>query len=581
MRRPRFLLQCGLLLTLLVFSIGIIATRFEPRRPGSHAKPQLVILPGRETLVMNFLEPVLKTGFSGMKISNISIDRAEIRLQLEPAKDSFAALPAPCPLPPWAHDPGTVIVLPRDAPTPECVSGMHCGSTDDGDLRLSWASCATSNAGDTSAAHWIKTLAARNHREIWEAPPGQRIAYSPKEGGLLAPIILTTGLEKTLLARLLMALSLGISILAAIVLRQKLGPSPILQAIHTPEDRKVIHQRLVFLGIMVIVGTALRIHAAATLPPDPDEGLVVQQILSGNHDSWVHPPLHGIVNNLWIQTMHLGPETPIWKFRLPSIFFSLFTLCFSALSLAFSRLPGRVEIPFAAFALLPTIAADNVLVRPYGLALFGATLSLVALSARDLYKNEKEDWFSWFVALVALGLTVWTDLLTALFVGCFIFARWVHRRAFTKSASFWSRFVIATSVIAWALPFMLGLPGSLEASRELDWPYHAESNSTFTIQSIARVLLQLVGAPSLRAYLGNPGVVAIFIVGVIYVVIATRRKNSSLAFGFGLFGGMIVILMHYMGMRTRNLLFLPAALAVVGAIIAPRWPKSKASETSP
>lgn len=576
----KFLLQSGLCLALVVFFVG--ATNVNLGRPVTKnaSKPDLVILPGRETLVINFLEPVLKTGFTGMKVSNISINRAEIQLQLEAAKDSIQALPNPCPLPPWAHEPGTVIVLPQDAKALECSSETSCGAANHADLRLSWAMCVPEKTAEAEATHWITTLAKRKHDEIWEEPPAQRIAYSPKDGGLLAPLILATGLAKPVLVRSLMFFSLGVSLLAAMVLRRKLGASPLPQPLSSSEDQRMMHQRLIFLGILVFLGMLLRIHAATTVPQDPDESFVVQQVLSGNHDSWVHPPLYGIVNNVWIQTMHLPSEAPVWQFRIPSLLFSFFTLCFLALSLAFSRLPGRVEIPFVAFALLPTVAADSILARPYALALFGATLCLIAISARDFFKYTKEDWFSWFVALVALGLTVWTDLLTASFLGAFFLARWVRRGAFTKSACFWSLLLIATSVVVWALPFALGLPGSTEASKEVGWPYHAPSNAASLIQSLAYVLLQLVGAPSLEGHLGNPGVVAIFFAGMMGVAIAAKRKSFSLALGFAFLGGMMVVLMHYMGMRTRNILFLPAAFAVVGAIIAPRWSKSPASETS-
>lgn len=570
MRPVKLLLQLGLLITLLLFCLGARYVDSSIGITNTSEKRQLVILPGRESFVMNFLEPVLKIGFSGMKVSDISIKQGEIRLLLAPPDDPSVIIPKTCPMPEWGRAPGMLVILPTNAPAPRCSPDMPCGSVDEADLRLSWASCGPADAARASASDWIKTLAQRNRNGIWEEPPAHVVPYSPKDGGLLAPLLLTTGLEKTALVRLLLALSLGTSLFAALFLRWKMGPSPSYRHFDSPRDRQVIRRRLVFLGLMVVLGMLLRIHAAVELPRDPDEGLVVQRVLSGSHDSWVHPPLHGILNNFWIQEMHLPSDAPLWKFRLPSLIFSFLTLCLLALAVIFSRLRAYAELPFVLVALLPSVVIDNSLTRPYALSIFGATLCLLALSSRDFFKSEKEDWFSWFVALVALGLTVWSDLMTALFVGCFVLARWLHRNAFPEKAKVWGRIVTAMSVIVWVLPFAFGLPGSVAASQELKWPYRSADDPSSTINAIGDLLRQCTGTTAFEGSLRDSTVVGIFALGVGYLVVLARKRRSSTAVGLSLMCGVILLVLQYMGLRTRNVMFVPVALALVGAIVAPR-----------
>jgi len=567
----KWTLQLGLVLALLILLLG--AANVDLRRLGEDrpTSPQLVILPGRETFVMNFLEPVLKNGFSGLKVSNISLDRGEIRLQLAMPDDSpAAASSASCELPEWAKSPGMVALFPSSQPAPKCSPDTPCALVEENNLGLAWAICSPTNAGAASASDWIQTLAHRDRSTIWEKPPTSALPYSPQDGGLLSPLVLATGFEKAFLMQLLLALSLGISLLAALVLRWEMGPSPAERHIDSRLDPPFARQRWFFLAIMTIVGIGLRIQTAIELPPDVDERFVVHEVLSGNHDSWVHPPLYGIVNNVWIDFLHLGNESPLWKFRFPSLIFSILTLCFSALALGFSRLPRFAELPFAFVALLPLLIVDSVMARPYGLAMFGATICLLAVSWRDLFKLEKEDWFSWFVALVALGLTVWTDALTALFIGCFVLAKWLSKGGLPRRALVWGRIMTALSVFVWAVPFVIGLPGSVQASKEVGWPYHSEPERASIFAPIANLLQQLAGDVFTHPSPGKAGTVGLFILGIGFFIAIVKKNRSSTAVGLGLLLVTLTIVAHYMGLRTRNIVFVPVAFAIVGAVVMRR-----------
>lgn len=576
-------LWLGLLFSLLILGIGAswlsLGTWMTATvRP---AGPPPIIPPGRENVVMTFLGPVVKNGFAGLSVTNISLEKSEIRLQLGPKADSPTQAIAECALPEWARAPGMLVIVPDRVPAPQCPVNTTCGLVREKDLVLVWAACTLDNAGPTSAAEWTSALAQRDHGGIWEMPRDTANEDKAHQAGLLTPIVSATGRDKGLVARMLLLASMVTTGIAGLVLRWRMGRST-----SRPTARNGSHNgklRWGTLGALVVVGIGLRVHAAATLPRDYDEmfnGVYTQKILCEDHDSWVHPPLYRAVNKAWFDTARLTEDDAMWKHRVPSVVFSVVALCLLALALGMAKLPAYAAVPFALAAMSPVAVKDSILARPYGLAMFGATLGLMAISSRDLAEEEGDDWFSWFVALVALGLTIWTDLVTSLLVGSFVLARWLDRRSFSKRSMVWGRTVIAVSIAVWAIPFALGLPGSIQASKSLDeWPFRAASSSLSAFQQVARLVWEMVG---MYGFADQPGLVPslfVFAVIVLVAVVAIRWTHTATAVGLVVMFTTLTAVSSYVAMRTRNAIFLPVAIAFVTSLVVGRAPMETIRET--
>lgn len=571
----KVVLWIGLLLTLLMMGIGAAWLNLGPWMTATvrPAGPPPVIPPGRENVVMAFLGPVVKNGFTGLAISNISLEKSEIRLQLAAKADSSAPAAPSCVLPTWAKAPGLVVIVPDRAPAPECANATTCGIAQEKDLILVWATCAPAGTDGKAAAEWVSALAQRDHSGIWEMPDDAVDKPQAQQAGLLTPLVSATGRDKWFVARMLLLISLAGTVIAGLVLRLSGGDStskPL--AISLKNGWKL---RWGILGALVLLGSGLRVQAAAMLPRDHDEilnGVYTQKILCEDHDSWVHPPLYRAINKAWVDTTRLDENDALWKHRVPSLVFSILALCLLAIALGMAKLPPHAGLPLALVALSPTAIHDSILARPYGLAMFGATLVLVATSARDLEQEQGDDWLSWFVALVALGMTIWTDLVTSLLVSSFVLARWMDARNFSRQTMFVGRAVIAASIAIWAFPFALGLPGSVQASKSLEqWPFR-DSSFASAFGQVARLVWEMVGA---YGFADQPGWVAslfAFAVLGLVAVAAMRWTRTATALGFALMWAMLAAASHFMAMRTRNALFLPVACAFVSSFTVARMP---------
>lgn len=578
------MLWVGLLLSLLTLAIGAFWLRLERGIVASILTPSMmpVIPPGRENVVMTFLGPVMKNGFSGLGISNISLSGSEIRLQLAKKKDTPAeAMTNSCALPEWATAPGTLVILPHPAPEPQCSAGNapNCGITRKTDLVFAWAACVTHGEKEDlraqNAIEWVNSLSSRNHEGIWEFPRAAVETPKKLDTGLLTPIVLATGLDKAFVARMLMGLAIVLSCITGLILRWRMGPSAAISERPTTEPHRGWRGRGMILTALLLVGIFLRIQAAATLPRDADEGFqgeYVRKVLADDHDSWVHPPLYRAIHKAYFDTTGVSNTDAIWKLRIPSLVFSILSLCFLALAMTAMNLPYYAEIPFALAALSPIAINDSVLARPYGLAMFGATLCLVAISYRDPADDKSDDWFPWFVAMVAIGLTIWTDLVTALFAGTFLLARWLHPRSFSPASKVWGRMVTGICVVLWAIPFALGLPGAVGASQTLGWPFHAAASSLSVLDRLSVIALELI---NIFVSANRPGPVASFLVNIIgmsFVIVAIKWARTSSSIGLGIMLVALVLVSNYMGMRPRNLVFLPIAFAFVGSLVVARLP---------
>lgn len=581
------LLWMGLLLSLLVLAMGAswLSVSHWMTATIARAAPPPVIPPGRENVVMTFLGPVMKNGFSGLAISNISLSGSAIRLQLARRKDATAGgTTAPCTLPDWATAPGTLEILPHQAPEPQCIAGnaANCGITRKTDLVFAWAACTTEGEKEDlraqDASEWINGLSNRNHEGIWEMPRDAVEKPQSLEAGLLTPIVLATGLEKVFVARMLLSIAIGLCCIAGVVLRWKMGSSVTITDQPTTAPRHSQNRqkgRGITLAVLLFVGIFLRMQAAATLPRDADEGFqgeYVEKILSDDHDSWVHPPLYRAIHKAYFDVTGFSSADATWKLRIPSIVFSILALCFLVASIVAMNLPYYAEFPFALAALSPIAVNESVLARPYGLAMFGATLCLIATSFRDLADDKRDAWFPWFIAMVAIGLTIWTDLVTAVLTGTFFLARWLHPRSFSANSNVSGRIVTAICVAIWAIPFALGLPGAVRASQTLGWPFHTETSSLSVFDRVSTIALDLIG---LFGFVNRPGPFASFLViitAVGFVFLAMKWARTSAGMGLGFMLVTLAIVSSYIGMRPRNIVFLPIAFSFVASLVVARIP---------
>jgi len=192
-------------------------------------------------------------------------------------------------------------------------------------------------------------------------------------------------------------------------------------------------------------------------------------------------------------------------------------------------------------------------------------LCVLALSVLYEAEAESEDAFSWFVALVALGLTIWTDLVTSLLVGSFVLARWLHPRGFSKKTMLWGRTITAVTIAVWAIPFAIGLPGAVRASKDLGWPFHASSSSLSAFEQISAIAFGIFG------FVDRPSLFPLTLF-VLFAVIAIRWTRTATALGLALMFATLTAASSYIAMRTRNVVFLPMALAFVASLVAARAP---------
>ena len=151
--------------------------------------------------------------------------------------------------------------------------------------------------------------------------------------------------------------------------------------------------------------------------------------VTSSHDSWVHPPLHRVIHQMWAFGISWESGDSLLTLRAVSVAADALGLIALGAGLAFRTRSWWSAIPFGLLALSPGVTFQDVLARPYALATAFGTLSFVALmDAGERCPGRAR----WLAALLAMGATLWTDLpigcATALLVASAAAMEWARRR---------------------------------------------------------------------------------------------------------------------------------------------------------
>jgi hypothetical protein len=522
-----------------------------------------VIPPGREPLVMELLHALGPT-FAGRALGDTQIEKDEIRVRLVGADDESGG----CAGPAWVQAPGGLRLRYGAARRDGDASEVRSGEASSGELTLAWFLCgAEATAGvDAEASRALERARATvDPTRIWvtvASPPAP--ASAPSGAGLLTPVVAATGIPPAWISVLTWMAGFASALLAPLVLRPDAGGARARSENVAPDASRA---RVVswVAAALVVAGAGLRLRLAMSRALDGDEPWAFptpHPVFTNDHDAWVHPPLFRALQGLWGATVGWHPGDALLALRAPSVVASAVALALVALVLR--RVGSLVALlPLAVVALSPVVAGDGVLARPYGFA--AAFAAVVAVGVAGDAGRSSPRLLS--IALVALGAAIWTDLLAGL-VAALLLALAISRPAFDWRA----RGAVVAAAAVWALPLVVGSIVAL-GTQVSPAPLHpgASAPDLAPVHGMGHgALLPLVDELVSFGVFGVPfasiaiGVVAL---GWLLALVLVRPGDG----GAGTAAAPLVaiailtVVATKIGLRTRNVLFLPHLVAIAAA----------------
>jgi hypothetical protein len=579
-------LRVSLVLTLALLALGALALPgLAVERSGARAAPApierssgesraAVIPPGREADVM-MLVSELDGSFAGRRLGDVRIQKSEIRIALRPDADGAAG--GACRGPDWVQPPGGVR-LTRHGAEPD--ADRATGRRSSGPLTLSFWLCDPAGDGeravaDADAARALARMAAAADgglvSRIWSPPD----AVAPRTAedrivheGLVKPLSdALGGASPARIVSLLWLLCAMIAIGAPYLARSPGSAAPAPLSATDASDRRRRIALWVVAGL-IAAGGMLRIVLASRLGFDGDEAWAhpsTHSVFSGGHDPSVHPPLFRVLTESYGQLVGWNKGDSLFVLRLPWLIISIATLVL--LGAAIHQLSSAGPAPMLALifvALCPDVAENAVLARPFGLAAAAVTAVVVALYT-PATGAQRPPTLRLQLALAGLSLALWVDLVAGL-AGALAIATYLA----SPGVPWRTRAVIGVCVLLIAAPLV---PGALAAvttqvhptpGTEIDIrPIHGfgGGNPRAAAFDLATFASLGVGDPRVRLL---PFVVLWWLFGAI----ATPRQSRGAFFALALIIVAMIALGTQVGMRPRNVLFLPHLGALVAAIAA-------------
>lgn len=322
---------------------------------------------------------------------------------------------------------------------------------------------------------------------------------------------------------------------------------------------------LAALSVLVLLGIALRAHAAAWSPWDIDEPWAFPStgtLFDDGHDALVHPPLYRALVLGWGALAGWTTHAPRWLIRLPSLVSGSLALALIA-TLALPR-PSPRALLAVLLATVATVAiAVSALARPYGLATLAVVLVVaIVLDAAHRRLTPLEA----ALCVLSVSLAAWTDLiaglvaLLALAVCCATDAR----AGRTRDAA-----VLALCAAIPALPLA---PGVLRAWRTGIDP--ASSTIAGPLPDLLPDAHPLAATYDLLAATAAPlpPLAALVLLSALLLLAWTRGARAP-AVLLALACAVPLILAQLVALRARHLAWLPLLACAVLAILPPPLPK--------
>lgn len=535
----------ALLLTVLATAVTTIAAR---SKAVVHADEEFVVPPGREAEVMALLTRMREQGFAGLGVESIFIEGSEIHVQLDRAKGEGAG---GCALPAWAAPPGGIVLSYGRKSAERAQSVASRG------LVMTWSLC-----GDRSvraeAAALVEDMASRPVRAIWQ-PVASTTAHE-QEGGLLGAAASALGIPVSRAAVIgLLVGACGAAAAAWWFGRTRSAPAPSRARV-----RRVV--AIAALAIAV-VGAGLRVRAAAQLPPDGDEKWALAEthsIVTADHDAWVHPPVFRAVQQRWAQTAKLAQGCDPLRMRAVSLLASIASVLLLAAIVAALRSAWAL-VPLVTIAWAPGVIENGVLARPYALA----SLCVAIVAAIAWWPSRREGALRPFVALLAAGLAIWTDLVMGIVAGMLV-------AAMIAKAPGRARVAMILSLALWAAPLV---PGALEATRSQVHPVQSSSREGPDLRQrrgpFERTASALAfGATGLPRRPEGETMLAAIGLALLVAPMALARRTPTFPATIVLPASALLVLLlaGELALRPRHLLFLPHLTAIVWMLVCDeRW----------
>ncbi len=489
------------------------ADRPGHERPGEAHVGAWVVPPGREQVAMRLLRPVIARGVSGRAVTAVQIRGAEVRVTLEGG--------------------GALLLRGRGWISPVAEVAFE-GVAEDAAVRARLEGRAVGELFDRVAP---RTGGAPDTRRAVG-----RVRAAPDPGsGILTPASRATGLS----AVVLLCLALVLGGLASALSGALQPHRPALERAPRP-SRWLLAGGLVAVGLRVALSVISRAETDEVRPLT--NGLAT---IANTHDAWLHPPLYRALGRAWVELIGWRAGDPVWELRAPSVVAAAAGVVF--LALAVTRLSrARSGGLFALCAVLvgPAFVSATVLARPYGVSsLFGG---IVAYCVSDPARGGGRTG----VALAAVGLALWTDVLSGALLALFVLG-WLARAPEGR----WRALGLAGFTLAlFAAPLAPGaivaaldpapIAGLSEAVLRSQRPEFGLGQGAPLSLALELGALSVAGVPV--GWLGAPAV--LFGAGVA-VLASRRRPDLALAFAGAL------VLVGALGLsrsvRPRNLVLLP------------------------
>lgn len=520
--------------------------------PEALTEGDYVIPTGREAEVVRWLRPLAEL-VAPLDVAGYSIQKTAIRVQL-----SDGGSPAiPCSGNPWASAPGALVVT-RVAPS---VDDLETHTAQVGRTRVASVACNTSAPVVTpgSVRALAEKLDATYTADIWARAEirGARVEREPVGGMASGFLGVTPQLLSIVTLAFAFALALAIGAMAAF--REGALVSMALPKVQARIGWAVLAGGLVS-RVVVAGASAFDIDESCAIPPAGP-----LQMFTTEHDALVHPPLARAVFHTWSRVVGLTDDSPDWLLRVPSLVASSVALVLVALIVMRVGKTHWRWLPLAVVALQPTVVTDSVLARPYSLACLLVVVTIFCVWPQPS-STKVQNGVRWGISVLAATLAAWTDVLAgaaalgAIAIACIQSPVRPHRWVALAAAGV-GIYALAPGIgDAVANGIAPPLPGYVPDLR----PNVIGLGRAEFVSALLR--LSSIAALGTNAG-GGTGVAAIFIV-VWAVYGAFDRQHPYLLWSVLGVAALALTDTFLVGMRPRNVLFLPFGTAVALAMCA-------------
>jgi hypothetical protein len=324
---------------------------------------------------------------------------------------------------------------------------------------------------------------------------------------------------------------------------------------------------IAWLTVVVILGIALRVHAAAWSLWDIDEPWAfpsVASLFDDSHDALVHPPLYRALALGWDALVGWTLRSPRWLLRLPSVVCGGLALSLVGW-LALPRASPRAALALALASVATATVEVSALARPYGAATLAVALVVVLVLDADARRFTP---FEAALCVLAAALASWLDLVAGLAVFLVLAlrcaaelraGRWRDAAALLACASIPALPLVPGALVAWRVgidPASSPLPGVLPDLQPA------------AAMSLAARSSELFGALSHPL----PALAALALLCALILVASHRRAYRHVAM-LVLLCALPLALLPFVELRARNLAWLPLVAAAVLATMPSPLPK--------